>query len=365
MFTERANDIIDACRFCWMCRHLCPVGLVTGNEGNTPRGRALLLSLDNRGVELPKDAYELIFQCALCSACTDDCVTGYDPPVFIREARTKAIVNDCVPANVLPVLERAMEGNISGKAVNEALVKKIRELDKKAEILLYMGNTASRDGAESTIALMNILEKANVKFTALEDEPDSGALLFDLMGPVEEVRNMAKACIDTIVSTGAKLIISIDPTYTCFFMRQCNEWNLMGDLKVVTATAFVADLIAQGRLKVGKLNNVSATFHDPCRLARDFEETQPARDIINAMGIELKEMFLNRNLTRCCGGPVLSRTYSKVADNMAKVRLEDAESTGTELMITACPCCTTNMSAHSTEKIKIADLFVLLNKALG
>lgn len=364
MFTENAKNIIDACRFCWMCRHVCPVGLVTGKEGNTSRGRALLLSLDNRGIELPQDAYDLIFQCALCSACTDDCVTGYDPPVFIREARTKTIVNDCVPVNVLPVLERTMEGNISGKAVNKDIIKKIRESDKKSEILLYMGNTASRDGAESTLALMNILEKANVKFTVLENEPDSGALLFDLMGPVEEVREMAKACIDSIISTGAKLIVSIDPTYTGFFMHQCNEWNLMGGMKVVTATAFVADLIAQGGLKVGKLDGVSATFHDPCRLARDVGETQPARDIIKAMGIELKEMFLNRKLTRCCGGAVLTRTFGKVADDMVKVRLADAKCTGAELMITACPCCMSNMSAHPAGNVKITDLFVLLSKAL-
>ena len=44
MFSEKAKKHADACRFCWMCRHLCPVQLVTGKETNTPRAKWLLVS---------------------------------------------------------------------------------------------------------------------------------------------------------------------------------------------------------------------------------------------------------------------------------------------------------------------------------
>ena len=42
MFSEKSKKNADACRFCWMCRHLCPVQLVTGKETNTPRAKGLL-----------------------------------------------------------------------------------------------------------------------------------------------------------------------------------------------------------------------------------------------------------------------------------------------------------------------------------
>ena len=45
MFSEKAKKHADACRFCWMCRHLCPVQLVTGKETNTPRAKGLLVSM--------------------------------------------------------------------------------------------------------------------------------------------------------------------------------------------------------------------------------------------------------------------------------------------------------------------------------
>ena len=35
--TEKAKNIIDNCRFCWMCRHVCPIGNATGLERNTAR----------------------------------------------------------------------------------------------------------------------------------------------------------------------------------------------------------------------------------------------------------------------------------------------------------------------------------------
>lgn len=363
MFSEKSKNIADACRFCWMCRHICPVGIVTGKEGNTPRGRALLLSLDSRNTELTPDAYELMFQCALCSACTYDCVTGYDPTVFTREARTLAIIKDNVPDAVMPALERSMTGNITGKPVNDEIAKVTKGLDEKSDLLLYLGCSATRECAEASLALISILKKAGVKFTVLSDEPDSGAHLFDLMGPVAEVQDTAKKCIKRISEAGAKTIVAIDPTYARFFKHQCTEWGLMGDIKTVTATSFVADLIEQGRLIINKPYAVSATFHDPCRLARDLDETQPARDIVNAMGIELKEMFLNRKLTKCCGGVVLRESYKKITDDMIKARWTDAQSTGVKLLITACPGCAVNMSAHVPEGMETENLFVLLDRA--
>ena len=89
-----AEKIEDACRFCWMCRHLCPVALVTGNEADTPRGRAFVLSMDRRGYKFNSDQVDMIYRCNLCYACTDDCATGYDPTVFTRAARTKAVVGN-------------------------------------------------------------------------------------------------------------------------------------------------------------------------------------------------------------------------------------------------------------------------------
>ena len=108
MFSEKAKKHADACRFCWMCRHLCPVQLVTGKETNTPRAKGLQVSMLERGMTMDKDCARTMYECLLCGACTNDCATGFDPLIFIREARTQANVLDLVPPGVQKVIDRVV-----------------------------------------------------------------------------------------------------------------------------------------------------------------------------------------------------------------------------------------------------------------
>ena len=41
IMSEKSKQHIDACRFCWMCHHICPIGNATGLERNTAKARAL------------------------------------------------------------------------------------------------------------------------------------------------------------------------------------------------------------------------------------------------------------------------------------------------------------------------------------
>ena len=58
MFSEKAYKNAEACRFCWMCRHICPTGIATGREEFTPRARGLMVSMLKRGEALDADIAE-------------------------------------------------------------------------------------------------------------------------------------------------------------------------------------------------------------------------------------------------------------------------------------------------------------------
>ena len=102
--SEKAKQHIDACRFCWMCRHICPIGNATGQERNTARARALGLSLVVRGAEKTEDVADNIYECALCGACVKECVTGWDPVMFVQEAKTDAVLSGCIPGYIEKLL---------------------------------------------------------------------------------------------------------------------------------------------------------------------------------------------------------------------------------------------------------------------
>ena len=90
MMSEKCKKHVDSCRFCWMCHHICPIGNATGLERNTAKGRALGISLVNRGSLVLSDIMDNIYECACCGACVQDCTTGWDPVMFTKETSNRS-----------------------------------------------------------------------------------------------------------------------------------------------------------------------------------------------------------------------------------------------------------------------------------
>ena len=85
MFSNENKKQADMCRFCWMCRHICPVAGATGYKGWGPRARGLMVSMIERGsAELDAEIAEAMYHCTVCDACANDCEAGWKPIDFIR-----------------------------------------------------------------------------------------------------------------------------------------------------------------------------------------------------------------------------------------------------------------------------------------
>lgn len=114
------------------CRHICPVAGATGSEAWTPRARGLMISMIERGTEFDKDIAEAMYHCTLCDACANDCVTGYKPSEYTREARMRAVVEDLAPAAVIKMIDTISEcGNIFGLSAMGKLFEKQASCPKR------------------------------------------------------------------------------------------------------------------------------------------------------------------------------------------------------------------------------------------
>ena len=89
-----------------MCRHLCPIGNASGHERNTARARAFAVSMVERGVTDLAEVADNIYECSLCGACTNNCVTGFDPKVFIQEVKTEIVLSGLTPSYIVALLEK-------------------------------------------------------------------------------------------------------------------------------------------------------------------------------------------------------------------------------------------------------------------
>lgn len=348
---------IDNCRFCYMCRHICPVGMATCREIDNARGRAIVLSMVNRGVEYTEDIADAMYNCALCGACTSQCVTGFDPTGFIKAARAESLAKTIAPADAVELINRIIKTGSPYEQIEDAeLNMEIQSLPKESDILLFLGHTARYKTPANAVAAVRVLKKAGLKFSVMRDEPNCGNTLAELTGPTQEAQKAVANAAYAINSTGAKTIVSLSPHATKMFLREYKEWGAPLSATVRTFTDMVAELIKDGKLLPRKSEKI-VTYHDPCRLARDLEETEEARFILSRCAT-VKEMHLRGSQTCCCGG-LLDLYRPGLSIDMAKSRCENAKNTGAEILITACPGCTNSLSKADMMPVKSLEQFLL------
>lgn len=355
MISQNALHHAEKCRFCFMCRHLCPVQLQTGKEINTPRAKGLVLSMLSKGAaEFDKDMAQTMYECLICDACVNDCATGYQPPIFIREARTEAVVNDLAPDAVMALIENIdATGNIYG-------MQKPSYAQDGTDVLVYIGEVAACKVPQMATGLLKVLAKAGISAKVLADEPASGVMLADLMGYVDEVAQQAKVCAEAINATGLKTVVVLD-SYDAEIMKQhYAQWDAEINAEIVTATAYVAKLIEDGKLTAKSSVGITGACHDDDRLARTFYEFEPVRSIANAAGFTLTEMFNKERLAKSCGSAVALAYMPNIVTKVAAGRWEDLLRTEASAMLVANPQAYLCLSQAIPEEKQLVDLFSAL-----
>lgn len=333
IMSEKSKQHIDACRFCWMCHHICPIGNATGLERNTAKARALGLSLVTRDALSVSDVADSLYECACCGACVHDCTTGWDPVMFTKEARLQAALEGALPEYINALVENCLEtGNAYGKTELDAkLSAAIETHSAKTDTLLFLGVDARYQVPEAAMKAIRVLEKANVAFTVLAEEPVSGQQLEYLISAANETREQMTACADAL--NAYEKVIAYDPQDAKLFKREYKEWDIGLKSQIVTFTAFLAQLLEKGALTVAPTGR-QVTYQDPFQLSRDLGETEDARKVISACA-ELKEMLCHGAQTMWAGNLLMQQWLKNVIIDVARCRIQNAKGVGAKTIVTA------------------------------
>ena len=331
--SEKCKQHVDSCRFCWMCHHICPVGNATGHERSTPRARALGISLVNRNAIDLSEIMDNIYECAGCGACVDVCVTGWDPVMFTKETRLEAALDGKLPEYINTLVDNCLEkGNAYGStALCDKLTAAIEKHSAKTDTLLFLGVDARYKVCEQAVKAIEVLEKANVEFTVLASEPNSGAQLDFLIGAADETKQQMSAAAAVI--NGFKTVVMYDPADAKAIKRTYKEYGIDVTASAVTYTSFVAGLLKDGKLEAKRIDK-DVVFQDPFQLSRDLGETEEAREIIMSYAV-LGEMLLNRNETVWAGNILMAEYMPEVMKKVAARRIFNAKSINAKTIVTA------------------------------
>ncbi len=328
--TDKAKKIIDSCRFCWMCRHICPIGNATGQERNTARARALGASLVVRGATDIKEITDNIYECTLCGACTNNCMTGWDPKVFVQELKTEIVLGGNAPAYIQKLLETyAQSGNVYGKTACECLNGLF---EAKSDVALFVGQDALYNACESVKEAADLLAKGGVK-VALDKNQDSGATLYFLTGKTKETQDAMKACADAM--NKYKTVIVYDPVDLKLMLHEYKEYGIEVKAEIVGFNQYLLSLIEKGALKVKKGSN-EYSLQDNYAYARELDDCTTGRKLIEKVGV-VKDMLLIGKEANLAGQLIMREYMPEVIKQVALDRWFNAKNMDCKTVVTENP----------------------------
>ena len=228
----------------------------------------------------------------------------------------------------------------------------------KLHILFFLGeDTRALGCAKSAVEL---LKKANVNFSMLENEPSSGYSLDFLIGAAAETKAVMEECAKVL--NNYKKVVCYDPADAKIMKREYKEWGIELKAEVVTFTEFLAELVTSGALKVKK-SGLKLTPQESPILARDLEELDAIREVLSACG-ELVEMLLNKKDTVLAGNLIMNEYMPAVMEKVAENRWINAKNMGGEILVTACEAEYQLLKKTKPEGIELMKLEEVLLKCL-
>ncbi len=214
-------------------------------------------------------------------------------------------------------------------------------------MIYFQGCTARDKLKRISKSTQNLLDQARVEYTILDDEECCGSVLLRT-GFTEDAQEAMEKTFQKL--EGERVVVSCAGCYRTF---QEDYPQLVGEVDVVHISQLIEELLADGKLQLQK-EEVKVTYHDPCHLGRHLGEYQAPRRVLEEKG-DLVEMDKNREEARCCGsGGGVKSAYPELSRSMAERRVEDAQKTGADLLVTCCPFCVLNL--ESVGEIPVLDL---------
>jgi Fe-S oxidoreductase len=344
-------------------------------------------------------------KCTLCGACDIMCKRNLDLEVIetIEELRARAYEDGQGASEVKAQVEAIRKaGNpwnqprSTWDTWSEGLG--VKDLNReKADTLYFVGVKTAYvpDLQRLAVAVAGILKKAGVDFGILgAEETDSGMLAFSA-GDHDLAGKLAAQNVETFNKLGVKrVVVSSAAEYGMIKGRYRRFGRPKYEIQHISE--LMEELINAGKLNIRKNLDMKVTYHDPCFLGRRGEKCivwdgvhgkfglpdppkeynkgthgiyEPPRNVLKNLGVELLEMERIRENAWCCGAGAAETTRTSNPDFSlwtASERLEEAEATGAEALVTCCPYCEDTFRETAKAKgyrIKIFDLAELVSMA--
>jgi Fe-S oxidoreductase len=367
---------LDTCIHCGMCAEACHFYEATQNEKYSPVYKFRLLRRFYRREMSPmrylyrpftrdisaadlEEWQELVYDaCTNCGRCDMMCPMGINISTLIRVVREGLAAAELVPAELQALQQEQQQENTVfgvGPAQLKALVhdlgtRKINvPLDRPhADVMLLTTAADVLLFGDSLAASARILNKSGANWTICSDAFDATNIGL-ISGDDAGMKGAIKRIVDKAADLGANTVLLPESGHAYQAMRweSANEIGESLPFEVLSMAEYIAAELKAERLDVTpQSNGASVTYHDPCRLARKSGVMQQPRDVLAALGYDVRETAASGRENYCCGGGCGEYVIKRSAGLRQKafeIKRREFDATGADSVVAGCANCRINL----------------------
>jgi Fe-S oxidoreductase len=363
MLDLNPTQTVDRCRYCLMCRHVCPVTHVTRNEATSPHGWGLLLASVERGLAVWNDnTVDILYQCSDCGLCQAHCVTDQPLPLAINAGRAEVASRRLAPAVVYELQQKLQKWGNPYQEVTPP------EVSDRAEAVLVVGAVGHYFQTETVSAAIKLLATAGVEVMPIAVGRES-PYLANTLGLPDEARALGQATLAEIERADAKRVFVLSPgdIYSYRVLLHTLGLSWPEGVELLEVTPYLAAQLEAGRLAFNPARLAAYTFYDPDQTVRVPGRWAAPRQLLAALSQTRPiELFWRQERAAPCGaGGGLPFTQPELSAKLAQARLTEAQERGVKTLISDDPQVLYHLRRHADgNKIDIKGLFELLAEQL-
>jgi len=382
MSEAEETKTLFTCFECGMCTSSCPVG----EQFTLNPHQMIRLTAFGASKQILDD--KVLRFCLTCRICQEYCPQNVDFIEFIKLARRllikQGIEYEETHDGILKIISEIQANRPSGYKIPSDLVPEGYKISKKGKIAYFFGCLPILDIVFDSLHI-NLLEIAQNGIKILNKVLEQPPVIIENIkccghdalwkGHFETFKKLAehniyeinKLGIETIITTCAECYRTLKLDYPKY-VKNVN-------FNVIHLSELIANKINNNQLKFSETHNITATYHDPCRLGRHMNVYSPPREILASMeeyGVNFNEMKRSQENAPCCGVSCFINC-NDLSRALQVDRLTEAKNVA-DLMVTTCPKCQIHYSCVLNDKkendsdvieIGISDITNLIAKVMG
>jgi len=409
-------DEVARCNRCGFCLSTCPVYIITGEERAVARGHnAHLQGLIEGRLEMSEELKVPLFDCLLCKACVENCMSGVMTHENVIRGRSvymdllgeprllKFVFRKLLPnpkkmnfyvriaaLGKMSKLDRAAKalgvlkwfGRDRDKMVDlvqrmplRSLRERLDELNPnpqstKRRVAYFLGCATNYALPEVGLSTVRILRAVGCTVDILDNL--CCGLPASSYGDQDAFKGLARHNIDLMARLDVEAIVTDCGSCSAFLKEYSKVFADdpdYADKAAAIGSKFKA--LSEYLLEIGlpsPLGRVDArvTYHDPCHMSRYQNLVSEPREIIqNIPGVEYREL---PEADWCCGAAgTYNLGYYSQSMQVLDRKMDNVKKTKADIVVTTCPACNIQL-AYGTRRhgldCEVLDIADLLDRAL-